>query len=65
MTIEFGAFAPKPSEQIEGLDERFDEYADAIVRLGIMGLLTETEVHRARMRLLKQIKVAMSKEERS
>lgn len=55
MKIEFGAMAPQLSEQIEGLDEQFDIDADCITRLLIRRLLTDSEVHKARKRLIKQV----------
>lgn len=47
--------APQLSEQIEGLDEQFDIDADCITRLFIRGLLIDSEVDKARKRLVKQI----------
>ena len=53
MQISFGALSPKLSEQIPGLPEQYDRDAEAITRLLVRGILTESETHKARKRLIK------------
>ena len=55
MDIVLGALCPKLSEQIPGLSEHYDRDADAITRLVIRGILTDSEATKARKRLLKRI----------
>lgn len=64
LTVVFGALAPPLSEQVPSLNKmdakRFQNHADCITRLSINSILTGSEVHRARTRLLKQIKKAIT-----
>lgn len=61
--VSFGAMAPPLAEQLaEVLGERshpnlpqHQKDADAIARLAVRGVLTETEAHRARKRLMKRL----------
>lgn len=56
--IRFGAMAPKVSEQVaipEDLADQVDGNADAITRLYLHGLLTDSEARAARVRLLKKL----------
>ena len=61
MTVHFGALAPPLSKQVApgvffANDLRlFQGDADAIVRLYCRGFLTDREVHRARLRLVKKM----------
>jgi hypothetical protein len=59
--LEFGVFAPKLSEQLKNTNipkeqlEHFDLDADAINRLLIRGVLTDSQTEQARKKLLKRI----------
>ena len=53
--LSFGAMAPKPSQQVPGIDPHFDKDADAITRLLVRGIITPSEAHKARKRLIKSI----------
>ncbi len=65
MTVEFGALAPKMIAQLPdpkrnrrtwlGCCSTWQQDADAITRLSIHGLITESERDRSRQRLLKTI----------
>jgi hypothetical protein len=62
LSIELGALAPTIEEQLAAQGfrvithpERFQRWSDAITRLSIAGLLTETETRRSRRRLLAMI----------
>jgi len=63
--IEFGVACRKISEQLAGSGltseelEKFDDYADAINRLLIRKVITESDAVRARKRLVKHIKKAL------
>jgi len=54
-SLSFGGMVPKLSEQIPGLDPRFDKLADAILLLHVNLVLTDAETKRARARLAKQV----------
>lgn len=60
--VEFGPMVPMLWEQLRGFEltglriDRFQSYADALVRLQMGDLLTDTELTRARRRLLGLIK---------
>ncbi|MCK5446367.1 MAG: hypothetical protein KAI73_12140 [Rhodospirillaceae bacterium] len=55
----FGALCKPIKEQIPQLNdndaENFQTHADAIVRLNLHGIMTDTETHKARERLIKLI----------
>ena len=53
--IHMGALSPKLSDQIPGLPDHFDRDADAITRLKVRGLMTDSEGDKARKRLVKAI----------
>lgn len=53
--VSFGALSPKPSEQVKGLPDKYDAWADSVTRLVIGGILTDAEAHKARGRLMKRI----------
>lgn len=63
LNIVFGATAPNLREQMDAQSYRYDpetaerwqKEADALTMLFIRGILTETETHRARTRLMKEI----------
>ena len=59
----FGALCKPIKEQIPQLDdidaENFQAHADAIVRLNLHGVITDTETHKARERLIKIIAKAV------
>lgn len=55
MNIVFGALCPLPSEQIKGLDDKFDADAKAITRLYLRGFISESECRKARIRISKSI----------
>jgi len=55
MEIKMGALCPKLSEQLPGLDEKYDKFSDAITLLTIQGILTDSETHKARKRLIKKM----------
>ena len=61
LRLAFGAFSPKLKEQLQGYGlqkneiERFQRRADEVTGLLIAGILTDTEAHRARKRLIKMI----------
>jgi len=59
-TIELGCLSPTLSEQLKGVlpAEKlviFDKLTDAINRLSVFGLLSDSESDRARKRLIKMI----------
>ncbi len=70
MKLEFGIFAKPLSTQLFGRVkdkksvEHFQKYSDAITRLGIAGLLTDAEIHKARIRLAKRISKEILKEQK-
>ena len=55
MEICMGALSPKLSEQIIGLPTEYDKDADAITRLFVREIITDSECQRARRRLIKKI----------
>jgi len=63
--IKFGALAAPIAEQLEQQGSRLrspdvtlvQDWADAIARLSIAGILTEAETHRARGRIMKRLDV--------
>lgn len=63
LKVEFGAMSQPLKKQVKGLrfPSMFQANADAITRLNVYGLLTESEAHRARLRLLKSIEKEMAK----
>lgn len=63
MIVDFGAMSPPLKKQIKGLvcASMFQASADAIMWLNLHGILTDVEMSRARIRLLKSIEKAMKK----
>ena len=65
--ITFGAMADPLRIQLEmtGIDagtiNHFQRDADAIVRLNVRGLLSDTETRKARLRVVKKLAVAIEK----
>lgn len=59
VSIHLGAFAPRISQQVKGMDPKvglhFDRDAEAIVRLKVRGLLSDGEGNRAGQRLVDKI----------
>jgi hypothetical protein len=60
LNIEMGALAPRLQDQLKGLVAEielvhFDKDADAITRLLIRDMITETTAWRARQKLMRQI----------
>lgn len=56
--LHFGALAPRPSKQVRLPPEEakhFDKDADAIDRLLVRGIISDSEAKRARQRLVNQI----------
>lgn len=59
-TIEFGALCKPLSEQIDGLDKKWDAISEAVTILMLHRIITGTEAHKARKRIIKQIEKEMS-----
>lgn len=64
--IHFGGMCPQLSEQLAKYNVPNDDkmhvlqvMADSIARLHVTGLLTESEAHKARMRMMKRIAAAI------
>ena len=60
--IYFGALCEPVAEQLginEHIAEPWQKDADAITRLVVRGLLTDSETHRARKRLIKMMGAAL------
>lgn len=63
----FGAFGPALSQQLEskGVAKRelhaLDKSAKAVVQLAVHGFLSESEIHRARRRIVKHIEGLLNK----
>lgn len=55
--VRFGAMAPKLSEQVPGAPACLQDDADAVTRLYLRGLLTESEARRARHRIVRAIEM--------
>lgn len=55
MEIQFGAMAPKLTEQIPDLDEKYEKANYAITFLFLHGLLSDSETYKARRKLVKMI----------
>jgi hypothetical protein len=60
--IKLGALCPKITEQIQGLDPMFDRINDSIIFLFLHGIITETEKHRANVRMVRLIERTPIKE---
>lgn len=65
MKVNFGPMAPSIREQISNITDEdakiFDAHNLAINRLSIHDLMTQTEAHKARLRLIKKISAAARK----
>jgi bisphosphoglycerate-independent phosphoglycerate mutase (AlkP superfamily) len=65
--IRFGALSPSIAEQIadqgfflnKAQAKRFQAFADATVRLHVNGFLTDGEVHKARRRIMRDLRTAI------
>jgi hypothetical protein len=61
LQLSFGAMAPKLSYQLKGHGiphkdmKLFDRIADSIVLLQFKGLITDSEVHKARQKFVKNV----------
>ena len=53
--IQFGALAPKLTEQLQGLPEIFDRYADAVTILSVKRIISSQEAQKARKRIVRMI----------
>lgn len=64
ITIQFGALAPKMSEQLAGRispkeGKRLDHLAHSLDMVRIHGIITDVEAEKARKRLMKKIQEAI------
>lgn len=70
LNLVFGALAPHLDEQLRGQGiaispgwiGKYQGHADAIVRLAVAGLITDSEKRRARQRLMKKIVKSLESE---